>query len=102
MLIIGTIVVASQMHYSKTTDLGFNKNSVVVVPVPSDDKTKMHRLTTQLASIPGIENVSLCFQPPASNINNNFDIKFEKRAESERWSVNVRDADNQYLKTFHL
>ncbi|MEP7107179.1 MAG: ABC transporter permease [Ferruginibacter sp.] len=101
-LIIGTIVVASQMHYSKTTDLGFNKNSVVVIPVPSGDKTKMHTLTTRLASIPGIENISLCFQPPASNANKTTDIKFENRVEEEHWGVNVKAADDQFLKTFHL
>ncbi|MEO5892102.1 MAG: ABC transporter permease [Ferruginibacter sp.] len=102
MLIIGTIVIASQMHYSKTTDLGFNKDAIVVIPVPSADKTKMHTLATRLASMPGIENLSLCFQPPAANSNNNMDIKYDNRAESEHWSVNTKAADDQYLKTFHL
>ena len=101
-LIIGTIVVASQMHYSKTTDLGFSKDAIVVIPVPSNDKAKMHTLTTRLGTLGGIENVSLCFQPPASNTNNTTDIKFENRPEAEHWGVNVKTADDQYLKTFDL
>ncbi|MBC7873657.1 MAG: ABC transporter permease, partial [Ferruginibacter sp.] len=101
-LIIGTIVVASQMHYSKTADLGFNKNAILTIPVPSNDKTKMHTLTTRLASLPGVEDVSLCFQPPASSSNNTTDITFANRVEAEHWGVNVKAADDQYLKTFGL
>ncbi|MEO6549832.1 MAG: ABC transporter permease [Ferruginibacter sp.] len=102
LLIIGTIVVASQMHYSKTSDLGFNRNSVLVVPVPSKDQTKMHTLSTRLASLPGVENVSLCFQPPASSSNNSTDITFNDRTEAEHWSVNTKPIDDQYFKTFGL
>ncbi|MEJ7586254.1 MAG: ABC transporter permease [Ferruginibacter sp.] len=102
MLIIGTIVIASQMHYSKTSDLGFNKNAIVVIPVPSGDKAKMHSLSARLSSVPGIENVTFCFQPPASNSNNSTEVTFETRAEAEHWSVNIKPADDQYLQTFHL
>jgi ABC-type antimicrobial peptide transport system permease subunit len=102
MLIIGTIVVASQIHYSKNSDLGFNRSSIAVVPVPSDDITKMNTLKTRLASLPGVENVSLCYQPPAANSNNTTDLKFDNNAESEHWGVNVKTADDQYLKTFQL
>lgn len=102
MLIIGTIVVASQMHYSKTTDLGFNKNSIAVVGVPNQDNAKMNTLVTRLAAVPGIENISLCFQPPASNSNNTTAVKFDNRAEVEHWGINTKSADDQYLQTFGL
>ncbi|MDO9374037.1 MAG: ABC transporter permease [Ferruginibacter sp.] len=102
MLIIGTIVVASQMHYSKTSDLGFVKDGIVTIPVPSQDKSKLNTFTTRLASIPGVQSTTLCFQPPASNSNNTTDIKFENRAESERWNVNTKTADEHYLETFGL
>lgn len=101
-LIIGTIVVSSQIKYSKTTDLGFNKNAIVVIPVPSDDKVKMNTLTTRLAGMPGIENRTLCFQPPASSSNNTTDIIYENKPEAERWGVNIKAVDDQYLKTFGL
>ncbi len=54
-LIIGTIVIASQMHYSKTTDLGFNKESIVLLPLPISDKVKMNTLKTRLSGISGVE-----------------------------------------------
>lgn len=102
MLIIGTIVVASQMHYSKTSDLGFNKHSIAVVPVPSGDKTKMHTLATRLAAVPGIQDVSLCFQPPAANSNNTTDVTYDNRPEAEHWGINTKNGDDQFIKTFDL
>ena len=102
MLIIGTIVVASQIHYSKNSDLGFKRNSIVVVPVPTNDLASMNTLANRLKSVPGVENVSLCFQPPAANSNNTTSIRFENNAEEEHWSTNVKSGDDQYMKTFNL
>ncbi len=102
MLIIGTIVVASQIHYSKNSDLGFKRNSIVVVPVPTNDLASMNTLANRLKSVAGVENVSLCFQPPAANSNNTTSVKFENNAEEEHWSTNVKAGDDQYMKTFNL
>jgi len=102
MLIIGTIVVASQINFSKNSDLGFNRNSIVVVPIPSDDVPKMHTLVNRFAAVPGVQNVSLCFQPPAANSNDNTDIKFDNNAEAEHWNVNTKMVDENYFKTFGL
>jgi len=103
MLIIGTIVIASQMHYSKTSDLGFNKDAVVMLPVPRTDsigKIKMITLKNRLAQVAGIESVSLCGDPPASGSNHFTDIQYDSRAKSEPYSVSTKAGDDQYLQTF--
>ncbi|NII28008.1 FtsX-like permease family protein [Pseudoflavitalea sp. X16] len=102
LLIIGTIVIASQMHYSKTTDLGFSKDAVIMLPVPVNDKAKMSTLHSRLAGIPGVEKISLCYQAPASGNNWTTSIHFDNRIEDESWAVNVKSADDQYLSTFGL
>jgi putative ABC transport system permease protein len=101
-LIIGTIVIAAQMHYSKNIDLGFNKEAIVTLPLPTNDKTKMNTLRNQLSAIAGVEKISLCHQPPASSNNNNTDIRYDNRSEDEHWSINMKSADDQYLSTFGL
>ncbi|HLZ86818.1 MAG TPA: ABC transporter permease [Puia sp.] len=101
-LIISMIILAWQMHYSMSLDMGFDKDAIVTVPLPVTDLTKMHTLRTRLASIPGVEKVSLCMQPPASRRNQNTDIVFDTRQKSERWDINVKAADDQYLSTFGL
>ncbi len=102
MLIIGTIVIASQMHYTKNSDLGFNKNAVVVLPIPVQDKIKMNTLRTRLSGVAGTEKISLCFAPPAWGSNNNTGLRFANRNEDEHWSINEKYADDQYLGTFGI
>ncbi|MBN9298474.1 MAG: ABC transporter permease [Filimonas sp.] len=100
MLIIGTLVIAGQMNYSKTKDLGFDKEAIVVIPVPSNDKTKMTTMKSRLQSLPGVDKLSYCYMPPAAGNNNNSNPTFENKSEPERWSVNIKNGDDQYIGTF--
>jgi len=90
------------MYYSKNIDLGFNKDAIVVLPIPVGDKTKMHTLRDQVSAIAGVEKLTLCRQPPASSSNNNTGIQYEGRTEEEHWDINMKSADDQYLNTFDL
>lgn len=101
-LIIGMIIVAWQMHYSMNLDLGFDKDAILSLPLPSTDITKMHTLRDRLAAIPGVEKISLCFQPPASGRNMTTNIRYDNRSKEESWSINEKAADEQYLSTFGL
>jgi len=101
-LIIGAIVIAGQMYYSKNIDLGFDKDAIVTLPLPVNDKTKMHTLRDQVAAIAGVEKLTLCRHPPASWGNSNTGITYESRPEQEHWDINMKNADDQYLATFGL
>src|SRR5690606_35756561 len=87
---------------SKSTDLGFNKESIVMLPLPQNDKVKMNTLKTRLSALPGVEKISLCYQPPASQNNNNTGVRYNNRTEDEHWGINMKSADAQYLNTFDL
>ena len=56
-LIIGTLVVVSQMDYFKKADLGFNKTAIINASFPGDSlsRTKIDVLRNQLLSEPGIK-----------------------------------------------
>jgi putative ABC transport system permease protein len=105
MLIIGTIVIAGQMNFSKKSDLGFRKDAIVMLSVPQNDSAgliKMETLRNRLAEVPGVEKVSFCMQAPASQSNNTTDITYDNRPKQELWNVNSKDADDQYVPTFDL
>ncbi|MEO6722237.1 MAG: ABC transporter permease [Ferruginibacter sp.] len=102
MLIIGTIVIASQMHYSKSSDLGFSKDAIIMLPLHGEDQVKMNTLKTRLAAVSGVEKISLCWQAPASGSNNNTNVRYDTRPEDEHWGINLKNADDQYVSTFGL
>lgn len=101
-LIIGTIVIAGQMHFSETTSLGFNKEGIVLLPVPVNDNAKMNTLRARLTGVAGVKSISLCQQPPASQSNHTTDVRYDNRPKEELWEINEKDADDQYIKTFGL
>jgi putative ABC transport system permease protein len=105
LLIIGTIVIASQMNYSKTADLGFDKDAVVMLPVPVNDSSgriKMQNMKNRLASVAGVEKISFCMQAPAASSNNTTSIKYDNRPKEELWEVNAKAGDDQFTAAFGL
>ena len=102
MLIIGTIVIASQLQYTQTLDLGFEKNATVLLPLPVNDPVKLHTMKARITGIAGIRGISFCTRPPASEGNSTTDFRFANRAEDEHWEVNYKIADDQFLPAFGL
>ncbi len=101
-LIIGTIVISAQMRYAAKADLGFKKDGIVLLNLPSSSKAEMNTLKSRLLAVSGTEKLSFCYEPPASGNNNTTDVKYENRPVKEVWQINTKDADNQYLSTFDL
>ena len=102
MLIIGVIVIAGQMHYSETTDLGFKKDGIVLLPVPQPDPVKMATLSARMAAVPGTEKITLCSAAPASSSNNHSSFTYDNRPKEEPWDANMKYADAQYAPAYDL
>jgi putative ABC transport system permease protein len=102
MLIIGVIVIASQMHYSETSDLGFKKDGIVLLPVPQPDPVKMTTLSERMAAVPGTEKITLCSAAPASSSNNHSSFTYDNRPKEEPWDINMKFADAQYAPAYDL
>jgi ABC-type antimicrobial peptide transport system permease subunit len=100
-LLIGLIVVVYQMNYFRNTDMGFNHDAVVMIPVGSHDE-KMKTLKAQLAQIPNVEKISTCFSSPSSQSRWSTSLYFDNRVEQENFSVSFRGADEDYLSTFDI
>lgn len=103
-LIIGTLIVISQMNFFNKASLGFDKAAIVTVEVPGDSisKTKFDHLRYELKAEPGIEQLSFSYSSPAANGNWNSNFKFDNRAASTDFSANLKWADVDYFDTYHL
>ena len=102
-LIIGMIVITRQMLYVKQSDLGFDKEAVVMIPLGADSLGAAQKtLQNELINVPGVETVSLCFDAPASQNTWSTSIRFDTRTEDELFKVSIKAGDENYINTFGL
>ncbi len=102
-LLIGVIVITSQMSFSKKSDLGFEKDAIVLIPIATNTtKETANTMKTQFSQIPGVENVSLCYAPPSSTNNWNSTPLYDNRTEEEPFKIGIKAGDDNYLITFGI
>ncbi|MEQ9443657.1 MAG: ABC transporter permease [Cyclobacteriaceae bacterium] len=102
LLIIGTIVIASQMRYSRQADMGFTKDAVVMLPVPEKEKPTLSAFNSEISQIAGVEKITFCSRAPASQGWASVTVRFDSRTEDEDFDITVKAGDDQYVPTFDL
>jgi putative ABC transport system permease protein len=100
-LIISTILITMQVRYLKNADPGFNKDAVLMVPIPANEKSKTEYLRNQLLGNPGIKNVSFCYRAPASTAGNGGSVKYDTH-DWAKFAGGTIIGDANYVKTFGL
>ena len=103
-LIIGTLIVVTQMDYFRNASLGFTKDEILTVRIPTDSasNSKVDYLRNQLLKEPGIQQVSFSYTSPSDNGNWNSDFKYNKSTRSTEFSANLKWADTNYFKIYDL
>jgi len=67
LLIVGTVILLSQMNFLENKDLGFAKDAVINVPIPNNAPLNNKKaLKSEVQRMGGVEAVSLCNTSPSS------------------------------------
>ncbi|MBC7903370.1 MAG: ABC transporter permease [Gemmatimonadaceae bacterium] len=103
-LIIGTLIAVNQMEYFRNAPLGFNKEAIITVPVPSDSLSvsKMNYFRDQLLSQRGVKNVSFSFTSPSDDGGWYSDFKYDHAAKNSDFNASLKWADTGYFNTFEI
>lgn len=103
-LIIGMIIVVSQMRFFKNATLGFDKASIINVPLPNDSISKLAftPLHNQLKQNPNILHASFSFASPSADGNWQSDFRYDHSAKNLNWTANLKWADTGYFATYNL
>ena len=106
-LIIATLVVSKQVHYSLNKELGYERNAIVYINsernVFSDQKdNRRFTLMEKLKTIPEIEKISLAGSPPASNNTSTTTMKFKSGDRISETMVEVKFADTAYFDLYQM
>ena len=98
-LIIATLVVLSQMHFLKNTHLGFTKEQVLVVDIPSGDTALVNRLPSvkaELLAYPGVTKIAACSNIPGTQVGRALFYSEHQGERTER-AMNLIQVDYDFL-----
>jgi len=104
-LIIGTLIIYRQMHYMRTTDLGYNHNQILVTQLIRMDKetiSKYHTLKSELLNSPNIINASVSRDIPSFSGSSTVILGWEGSNENDRASVNINYIDDKFMDTYGI
>lgn len=101
-LIIGAIVIFSQMRYMRDYDMGYQTDGIIQLMFPEPDLERQQRLKTRLESLPEIEMVSIHLGSPMANTNNTDRWYSPELGEDQDNRFNVKSIDENYLDLFEL
>ena len=104
-LIIGTLVVASQMNYFRTADMGFDKKAVINAGMPGDSlsRTKTGVLFNELNKVPGIEDVSFSTFTPSAGGGWYTDLRLpDNHSDNPDMIVSMMPADTSFFSLYNL
>lgn len=102
LLIIGTIVVAMQMRYFRSRDLGYTKKGILTVVIPDGNPQKLALFRNQLMSQAKVENVTFSSGPPTSASNSYADFRRKSAGDAEKFTMEQKFVDAQYLPTYNI
>jgi predicted permease len=101
-LIIGTVVVAKQLNLFQNQPLGFDKDAIVTIELPSKEIQQKQSLHNQLLDIQGVKSVSLNQNNPSSDGNWVGVFNFPGSGIKPDINIVMRPADPSYIKTYGL
>jgi len=103
-LVIGTLVIISQMDYFKNRSLGYAKDAVINVPFPNDSvgHTRMNTMRDELLQQPGVKYVSYSFASPSDNYGWNTDLKYNNSPKKTDFYASLIWADANYFSLYKM
>ena len=100
-LIIGILVLNTQMKYLQTKDLGFNEESIVMVKLPANDSTNLSVLKNELMQHSQIKNVSFSTSGPMAEWRSTNPIFHPNIDGQDMWG-NLKNVDQDFFDVYEL
>jgi putative ABC transport system permease protein len=104
-LIIGVLVVNSQIRHARNQEMGFRKDAIINFYVPVDwahPNGKKFVLLNKLRGIPELQNVSLGNAAPAMGGYMTSSVDFKEGKKDQHVVVDIRNGDTGYLSLYHI
>ncbi|MBN1986824.1 MAG: ABC transporter permease [Prolixibacteraceae bacterium] len=100
-LITGTLVMQKQINYFFNTDLGFNKEAVLIAPLPETTTNKLEVLKSNLLKYPEIKKISFESTSPMADWRVSNSINYPT-LDKDLYMGNLKTIDENYLDLYEL
>ena len=101
-LIIATIVIHEQLNYSKSKDLGFDKENVIAVNINGDKKNKYEALRQELLQYPQILSMTASSHSPINIGSNSGGADWEGKDPDQSLIVSMSAVNFDYTETLKI
>ncbi|MCF8242593.1 MAG: ABC transporter permease [Melioribacteraceae bacterium] len=99
-MILSTIIVNQQLSYIKNTDLGFNKENVIFIPLQGEGSVEnISLLKSKLTELPGVNDVSGSSAIPGLGLTRN---GYFPQGHTTPMMINVIDVDENFFNVYDL
>jgi putative ABC transport system permease protein len=99
-LIICTFLIRDQLRFIKQFDLGYNKENMLIVPLPEKDmRTKTEEMRAEMLGIPGITQAAASSAVPYRGFTSNGYIP---EGYTHSIMIHALDIDEHFLDTFEI
>lgn len=103
LLIFGTIVALRQMDFFLSTDMGYDKEWIVNITLPENDKATQDLWESKIQNVPGIKSYSFNFRPPFSgSVSATNAYHYVTDSSRNELSTHIKMADKHYQETYGL
>jgi putative ABC transport system permease protein len=100
--IIGSIVIARQLRYTRDKDLGFTTDAIITIQTPwGSGYPTVAVLAQRLKALPGVSEVALEWVPPMTDNTRGMRIKF-RRADEKPTGVTQVAADEAFIPLYKI
>ncbi len=100
-LITGTLVMQKQIHYFFNADVGFDKEAVLIAPLPDAASSKLEVLKLNLLKYPEIKKISFESTSPMADWSVTNSINYPT-LDKDLYMGNLKTIDENYLELYKL
>jgi putative ABC transport system permease protein len=101
-LIIGTIVIARQINFIRSKNLGYDRNNLIYMPLTGELQFKYALLKEKALNMPGIQSITHSSEAPTGIENEETDVQWAGKAPNFKSPFTIISAGYDFVNTMKI
>ena len=101
-LITSFLLINQQLTFMKTTEMGYQMESRLIVPQGRIIRNRSEAIKTELKTIAGVKEITLSSHIPTGNLSLMIDIYPEGKSQTEKFPIAAISVDYDFFKTYAI